>query len=151
MSQKRRRQAALRAIIARRRVTRQDELQLLLAERGLPATQATISRDLHELGVLKGPNGYTLPATGGDEPRAGELERALSEFLVSARSAGTLVVVRTGPGQASALALALDRAEVPGVAGTVAGDDTIFVATADESEARRVAEQLHAGATHRAG
>ncbi len=147
MPEKRRRLAVLRAIIAGRRVRRQDELQRLLAERGVPTTQATISRDLREIGVLKGPDGYTLPETGGTPPRSGALERALAEYLVSARPAGTLVVVRTGPGQASALALALDRAEVPGVVGTVAGDDTIFVATADEAEARRVAEGLQAGAT----
>jgi transcriptional regulator of arginine metabolism len=105
-------------------------------------TQATVSRDLREIGVVKGPGGYLLPgkvvgAEGGDE-----LSRAAREYLLEAEPAGTIAVLRTGAGQASALALRIDRAGMEDIVGTVAGDDTVFVATRSAHDARRIAELL---------
>lgn len=134
----------IRELIARSRVESQDRLQLLLQEEGIEVTQATLSRDLRELGVLKGPQGYVLAGATRAEP-AGNIEglrRALATFAISIRAGGTLVILRTGPGQASALALELDRSAMPGVLGTVAGDDTVFVASETAPDAGRICREL---------
>lgn len=124
-------------LLAERRVSSQNELAELLARSGVAVTQATLSRDLDELGAVKvrGARGssYTLPAANA--PRGGaaaavdaRLARALEELLVSAEPvAGSLLVLRTPPGGAHLLGSALDRAGLPEVAGTVAGDDTVLL------------------------
>lgn len=132
--------ALVRSLIASGRVRSQEHLAALLAERGVAASQGTLSRDLRDLGVLKGPDGYTLH--GPPEPNAAqaasrELRRAVRERMLSADRAGSLVVLRTAPGHASALAVEIDRAGPEGVVGTVAGDDTVFVATASPARAAR--------------
>jgi transcriptional regulator of arginine metabolism len=153
MSVKARRHARIREIVAARPLHSQDELAALLARERLPATQATLSRDLRELGVLKGPDGYRLPERAAHSPAhapadhaspaiAPALQRALRAFLMRARPASSLVVLRTGPGQASALALELDRTPPSGALGTVAGDDTVFVATESPASAKRLARAL---------
>ena len=108
--------------------------------------QATVSRDIAELGLVKvrGDDGrlaYALPGTG-DPERLSRLEAALDRWLVGAETAGNLVVLRTPPGHASALALALDEAALPAVAGCIAGDDTIFVAARDGSTAAELVRVL---------
>ncbi len=137
----------------------QVELGRLLAGRGVQVTQATVSRDLEELGAVKArtPGGmaYVVPPEG--QPRAGtaaavdsRLSRLLEELLVSAEATGPLVVLRTPPGGAHFLGSALDRAGLPEVAGTVAGDDTILLVTrtpADPS-AGALAERLLRLAEH---
>ncbi len=119
----------------------QTELADLLAEHGVRVTQATLSRDLVELDAVKvrGPSGalvYAVPGEGGDRrPTApGEsaaatqrLARLCNELLVSAEASANLVVLRTPPGAAQFLASAFDRAEMPGILGTIAGDDTLLV------------------------
>lgn len=113
----------------------------MLARASIDSTQATLSRDLRELGVLKGPDGYELPRGGATEAReqtSNELRKALHAFGRTVKRAGNLVVIRTGPGQAAPLALEIDRANVRDVIGTVAGDDTIFVATASPNKATRL-------------
>ena len=128
------RRARLAALIASNQVWSQQELAALLRKReGIVVTQATLSRDLTELGVVKGPNGYMLPGaapapTGGDREAA--LATALRQHLVSAARGGTTVVLRTPSGHANSLAVAIDRAGLPGVLGTIAGDDTIFIVVA---------------------
>ncbi|MCE2653684.1 MAG: hypothetical protein LW650_09385 [Planctomycetaceae bacterium] len=123
-------------VLSAQRVARQEELAELLKQRGVLVTQATLSRDLRDLNVFKGPAGYVLP---GQYPQpaplsAGPLEPALRQYLVSANQAGNLLVIRTRPGHAPALASEIDRVKPSGVVGTIAGDDTVFVAV--ESPAR---------------
>ncbi|MEM7756460.1 MAG: arginine repressor [Planctomycetota bacterium] len=131
-------------IVAERSVRSQGELQMLLAEHGTEVTQATLSRDLRELGLVKAPEGYRLPADGTTPD---PLERAVQQFVTSVEPVGQLVIVRTGPGQAQLVAALLDDAPPTNAAGTIAGDDTIFIAARSTGAARVIAERLgaHAG------
>jgi len=123
---------------------RQEDLVAALSSRGEAVTQATVSRDLREMGVVKSAEGYRLMTKPVSEAYAegSELARAAREYVLEVEPAGTLAVVRTGAGQASALALRLDRAGWRDIVGTVAGDDTVFVATRSAADARRIAELL---------
>jgi transcriptional regulator of arginine metabolism len=143
VSIKTRRLTRLRDILERQHLRSQEEIAVRLEREGIEATQATLSRDLRELGVLKGPDGYTLPQPGAAPDAARrDLSRALSAYMLSARPAASLIVIRTGPGQANALALEVDRASLHGAVGTVAGDDTIFIATESAAHAARLTRQL---------
>ncbi len=111
-------------------VTSQIELARLLRARGIDVTQATLSRDLEEIGAFKarvpgGSSGYRLPDTAPGGPD--RLSRMLREFAAGFEATGNLVVVHTPPGGAGAVARAIDGATLPGVLGTVAGDDTIII------------------------
>jgi transcriptional regulator of arginine metabolism len=128
------RQARVIELITRGAVHSQQELADQLTEAGLSVTQATLSRDLAELGAFKvrATDGlvYALPAVGAAATGAGAgplLARRLGELLVSAEAAGSMVVLRTPPGGAHLLASAIDGAELPEVAGTIAGDDTVLL------------------------
>lgn len=121
-------------------VRSQTELAELLAVSGLQVTQATLSRDLEELGALKlrGVDGgapvYRIPEDGGPRPMEGgtsRLSRLLGELLLSYEGSGNLAVLRTPPGAAQYLASAIDRASLVDVIGTIAGDDTILVVARD--------------------
>lgn len=151
------RQNLIQTILRQEQVASQEELRQVLAARGVEVVQATLSRDLRELGVVKGASGYLLPEVAGNgHSRVGQngsgaggngrsaLERAVREYLVSATCAGNLVVIRTGPGRAQPVALELDLAPPPEVLGTVAGDDTIFIATESQSASARLAARLSA-------
>lgn len=141
MNDKNRRLSIIKDILERQRPRNQRELLEMLARASIDSTQATLSRDLRELGVLKGPDGYELPrgaATESREQPSHELRRALNSFGRTVKRAGNMVVIRTGPGQAAPLALEVDRANVRDVVGTVAGDDTIFIATASPNKATRL-------------
>lgn len=144
MNARARRLGTIRSLLESSHPRSQEELCRLLAREGVDATQATLSRDLRELGVLKGPDGYILPTQNAphhhEPPRA--LTRSLKGAMIDARSAGNLIVIRTQAGHASALALEIDRAGITGVIGTVAGDDTIFVATPNTRAAARVTRTL---------
>src|SRR5437764_742160 len=137
MSDKDRRHQRIAAALRQSGITSQEQLAEALARTGLRVTQATLSRDLKELGVVKGSGGYTLP---GQTPRppapvsAAELERALKSYLLKGETGGSLAVLHTGPGRAPLLALEIDRAGLKPVLGTVAGDDTIFIATRSPRE-----------------
>ena len=132
------RHARIATLIRERAVRSQGELGDLLAAEGLATTQATLSRDLEELGAVKvrGTDGsaaaYVIPAEGQGPLRIAEqaperLKRLLRELLTGADSSGNLVVLRVPPGAAQFLASALDRSGLPEVVGTIAGDDTILV------------------------
>ena len=130
----------------------QEELQSRLARRGIDVAQPTLSRDLKDLGLAKTAAGYVVPggdgavADGGQRVRREErLERALREWVVLVAAAGNLVVVKTPPAAAHPVARALDEAALEGVVGTIAGDDTIFLAAASTAVAQRLARQLEAG------
>lgn len=141
----RRRDAILRLV--REEVVRsQEELQRLLAERGFEATQPTLSRDVRELGLVKTPGGYALQGTpdraADAAHRAARLQRTLSEAVLSVRVAGSLVVLRTPPAGAHPVARAVDEADLAEAIGTIAGDDTVFVATPGAVSARALAARL---------
>ena len=130
-------------LVATLRIQSQQELQEILADEGIATTQATLSRDLQDLGVLKGPGGYVIgEAVASPEDRAKRLEQALRRELLSAELAGTLVVLRTRPGHANSLASEFDSATLPMAVGTIAGDDTIFVAARSLTQAKALAAQL---------
>lgn len=138
------------------RVRSQSELARLLADDGLAVTQTTLSRDLDELGAVKirddaGDLVYAVPAEGGDPtprlaPQNGEvtarLARLAGELLVSAEASANLVVLRTPPGAAQFLASALDRAALPDVIGTIAGDDTVLLISRDPAGGATLAERM---------
>ena len=128
---KARRQAALLELIDREALHSQDLLRRRLHQRGFEATQATISRDIRDLGLVKrsGDGAYQRPGVEKPNPETARatLERATAEFLRRVDRVQQLVVIRTGVGQAQPLALALDGAQLPETVGTIAGDDTILV------------------------
>lgn len=128
------RQHRIAKLVASSSITSQAQLVGLLRDEGIEATQATVSRDLEELGATKarGADGrrvLVLPDEAHTAPPlADQLHRVLAEWVVDVVSSGALVVVRTPPGCAHVVASALDRSPMVGTLGTVAGDDTIFVA-----------------------
>ena len=131
------RQARIIALLSARQVSSQTELATLLGQEGIEVTQATLSRDLEELGAVKlrGADGgvgvYVVPEDGspvrGVSGGTERLTRLLGELLVSTDASANLAVLRTPPGAAQYLASALDRASLPYVVGTIAGDDTILM------------------------
>lgn len=132
-------------LVRRRRIQSQAELKGLLAHGGHAVDQATLSRDLRDMGLVKGPNGYELPrqlAPRQQGPSTIGLVHALREWLDSVAIAQNLLVVKTPAGGASPLAVAIDGAGVAGVVGTVAGDDTILIVCPDARRAKAVARQL---------
>lgn len=136
------RQAAIRQILAGRPVQTQDELRRLLRARGFSATQATLSRDLARLRIRRGHGSagayYELP---GDDARPDPFA-GVRGMVTAVADNGQLVVVRTVPSSAPAVARALDEARLPTVLGTVAGDDTVFVAPAQVREVGSLVKRL---------
>jgi transcriptional regulator of arginine metabolism len=131
------RQARIIELITHRAIRSQSELATMLSAEGIDTTQATLSRDLDELGAVKlrGPDGgapvYVIPDDGspvrGIEGGTTRLGRLLGELLTSVDASGNLAVLRTPPGAAQFLASAIDRAALHDIVGTIAGDDTVFV------------------------
>ena len=142
------RHRAIRDLVALRPIRTQQELAAALRERGFRTTQATISRDVAELGLVKagreGTQAYALPRRLVEAETSGEdrLRALLRELPIEIREAGLLLIVRTLPGSAHAIAAALDRARWPEVAGSIAGDDTVFVACPNRAALRRVAARI---------
>ena len=133
------RQSQILRLIRARRIATQERLAQELAALGIEATQVTLSRDIRELGLVKTAEGYA-EAGGGVAVRNGpEFAELAAEYLTDVRLAQNLVVLRTRPGYANALAVALDAEAWPEVVGTVAGDDTILVVAPDAA----VAAGLH--------
>jgi len=149
----RRRDTILR-IVAEERVRSQEELQQRLRRQGIRVTQPTLSRDLKDLAIAKSPSGYVTTLLSGDAPagaagepsadarRADALDRTLREFVLSVDRSGTLVVIKTPPAAANPVARAIDDARLPGSAGTIAGDDTIFLAARSARDAARLLARL---------
>jgi len=137
------RRGAIMRILREGQVRRQEDLVRLLRKAGHGVTQSSISRDLRDLGVLKASGRYMLPAdeltrTNGDFG-------TLAQFVRQLRLAGpTLTVLRTTIGAAQSVAVAIDRAEWPEVSGTISGDDTIFIATADGRARNKLIGRLRA-------
>ncbi len=130
-------------LLRREHVATQGDLRRKLMRRGIHVTQATVSRDIEELGVVKTREGYRVPeAREAGVPPQPTLPVVLKEFMREVKPAASLVVVKTHPGNAHTVAVALDAAAWPEVAGTVAGDDTILIATPGAREAERIAKKL---------
>ena len=158
------RQARIRAILAGQAVRSQADLAALLADDGVQVTQATLSRDLVEIGAVRvrGADGglvYAVRGEGGDRsPRVGldpevldaRLAKLCAELLVTAEASANIVVLRTPPGAANFLALAIDHSVIPSILGTIAGDDTVMIVTRDplggEAVAGRFLELASQGA-----
>ncbi|HKF84795.1 MAG TPA: arginine repressor [Candidatus Limnocylindrales bacterium] len=142
------RQRAIRDLVEQRPIRTQQELAGALRERGFRTTQATISRDVAELGLVKagrsGTQSYAVPPRLREADTSGEdrIRSLLHDMPVDIRDAGTMLVLRTLPGSAHPLAAALDRARWPEVVGSIAGDDTVFVAFADRGAMGRVRRRL---------
>ena len=146
------RQARIIAVLSSRPVHSQGELAALLADDGIEVTQATLSRDLEELGAVKlrGADGgggvYVVPEDGspvrGVSGGTERVARLLGELLVSTESSANLAVLRTPPGAAHYLASAIDRAALPDVVGTIAGDDTILVVAREPMTGAQLASLL---------
>ena len=140
------RQSAILDVVEREAVRSQEQLRQRLASRGFDVTQATLSRDIKELGLLKRSSDGAYQPSGVDSAAPasalGTLSRTLSEYLLSVEDVQQLVVVKTGTGQAQILAVAIDRARLPEIAGTLAGDDTILIIARDPKSAQGIAKQL---------
>ncbi|NHD16809.1 MULTISPECIES: arginine repressor [Actinopolyspora] len=146
------RQARIVELVTGKEIRSQTELAGLLAEDGIDVTQATLSRDLDELGAVKlrAPDGgqpvYVIPEDGspvqGVQGGTARLSRLLGDLLVSAEGSGNLTVLRTPPGAAQFLASAIDRSAMEEVAGTIAGDDTLMVVARDPLTGGELAERL---------
>ena len=124
-------------LVRSRSLHTQEELAAALRLQGISATQVTLSRDIHELGLIKTPNGYSQTA-GPAASSAPAFDSVAREFLRDVRLAQNLLVLRTPPGHANALASALDQADWPEVTGTIAGDDTVLVVAPDSKTAREL-------------
>ena len=130
---KRDRQQKILSLIQARPIGTQEDLRVLLERAGVPSTQSSVSRDLEELGVVKQHGFYTLPRTNGG-PRRG--------LLSLDQSGDSLVIARTVPGLASAVAVEIDAAGIEAIVGTLAGEDTIFIAVRDAKEQRAVIKDI---------
>lgn len=140
------RQGTILRLVGERQLSTQGDVVQALQDEGLDAVQATISRDIAQLGLIKvrGDGGrlvYALPGAA-DLDRLSELAAALRRWTTGLEPSGALVVLRTPPGHANALALAFDEAGLPEVAGCIAGDDTIFLAAREGTSGVELAEQL---------
>jgi transcriptional regulator of arginine metabolism len=142
------RHRAIRDLVASRPIRTQQELAGALREHGFRTTQATMSRDVAELGLVKAPRdgtqAYALPPRLVEAESSGEdrLRALLRDLPIEVREAGLLLILRTLPGSAHAIAAALDRARWSEVAGSIAGDDTVFVACPDRAALRRVETRI---------
>ena len=125
----------------------QDEVAATLSEAGFDVTQATVARDLEQIGAVKvkreGKLGYVLPEKLGDKNwPADRLQRIFTEWVQAVETSGNMVVVRTPPGSAHLVGLAVDQAKLPEVVGTIAGDDVLFIAVRSGLPTEPLAQRL---------
>lgn len=143
---KARRQSVILDVILRGPVRSQEQLRRAVRAAGFDVTQATLSRDIRELGLVKGgPDGaYQAPTQTGPNGHTAKslLNRAVADYLTRVDRVQQLVLLRTGPGQAQLLGVALDGARLPEVLGTIAGDDTILAIAPDARRARALVKRL---------
>jgi transcriptional regulator of arginine metabolism len=135
------RRAAILRIIGETTVRNQDELVKVLRKQGFDATQSSVSRDLRELGVAKAGDRYIVPSL--DTSSATNPFAAVAKFVTEIKTAGTsLTVVKTTTGTAQSVAVAIDSSDWPEVVGTISGDDTIFIATDEAKDQKKLRERL---------
>ena len=127
MISKRARQGRIEEIVRKRPVRSQEELASLLERDGVDVTQATLSRDIRELGLVKARGEYQVSGESRSAPSDEMLRRAFGQFVVRTGVSGNMIVIKTAPGNAHSVGVVLDAAQWPEIMGTVAGDDTVFV------------------------
>jgi transcriptional regulator of arginine metabolism len=141
-----RRRAQILELVRSQAVRSQEQLGQLLRRRGFAVAQPTLSRDIKELGLARTPTGYAAPAVPADfvpdTQRQATVDRVLAQHVLSVQAAASLVVIKTPPASAHPVARALDEAALPGIVGTIAGDDTIFIAAADAATALALERRL---------
>jgi transcriptional regulator of arginine metabolism len=134
------RQGQILKVIRNKRILTQEDLARELKESfGLDTTQVTLSRDVRELGLLKTQDGYAQVSAASSGP---DLATVVGELLQDARAAQNLIVLRTSPGNANALAVALDNENLPEIVGTIAGDDTVLIVAPDSATADKLRKKL---------
>ena len=134
------RQGQILKLIRNKRILTQEDLaRELKSSQGIDTTQVTLSRDIRDLGLLKTPEGYRHMDAA---PPAPDVESIASELLQDVRVAQNLIVLRTSPGNANALAVALDKSDWPEIVGTIAGDDTVLIVAPDANTADRLRRKL---------
>lgn len=138
---------AIRDLVAATAIASQDELRRKLIRRGFDVTQATLSRDIHELHLYKGPNGYAFPNGNGahgedDDDRAPSIDDVLAQFGLKVKQALNQLVLLTTAGSAQPVALAIDDEDMSEVVGTIAGDDTVLIICPDQKRASLLRDKL---------
>lgn len=138
------RQGQILNLIRSQAIRTQEELAVGLKKVGIDVTQVTLSRDIHDLGLVKAAQGYVEPQRRdrAGQPEVGTLKWLLQEFVRDVKTAHHLVIIKTAPGNAQPVAAALDREEWPEIVGTLAGDDTVFAATPDAKQAQKAKDRL---------
>lgn len=136
------RHAAIRDLVDTEEISNQDEMRRKLYRQGHRVTQATLSRDIHELRLVKTPEGYKLPQEETEDAFLPSVERLIREFVYEAVTAQNLVVVKTSAGSAQPVSAAIDAEEWDEVVGTIGGDDTILVIAPDAKQAEKVAARI---------
>ena len=141
---KQQRHSAIRELLNEAAVPSQDELRRRLARRGFHVTQATLSRDIHELRLFKGPAGYALPGSPPeqDEDSLPDIRDVLSSFGMEVRQAMNQLVLVTSTSAAQPVAAAIDYEDWPEIVGTIAGDDTVLIICPDERQAKTVRARI---------
>jgi transcriptional regulator of arginine metabolism len=143
---KSRRQALILQVLDRESIRNQEQLRTALRGLGIEATQATISRDIKELALVKraADGAYQRPGPAQPAPAPGAMTRALAGSVTHVDRVQQLVVLKTPPGQANPTAIAIDRASLPDIVGTIAGDDTILVIVRDPKQAAAFTDRVRA-------
>jgi transcriptional regulator of arginine metabolism len=135
---------AIRELLVKATVTNQDELRRKLATRGIHVTQATLSRDIRQLKLMKGPSGYAMPVLADGEDDLPEIASVLQDFGLEVRQAQNLLILLTTMGGAQPVAASIDSEEWDDVIGTIAGDNTVLIICADSSKAESLRSRIEA-------
>lgn len=140
---KQQRHNVIRELLVKTSIANQDELQKKLAGRGFHVTQATLSRDIHELRLSKGPAGYSAPGgDNGDEDSLPGIHEVLQSFGLEVRQASNLLILVTTTGSAQPIAAGIDYEDWPEVVGTIAGDDTVLIICPDQEQAKTLKTRI---------
>lgn len=139
---KQQRQTVIRELLVKATVASQDELRRKLAGRGFHVTQATLSRDIHELRLSKGPGGYSLPNEADEAEALPEIGEVLGSFGLKVNQAQNLLVLVTTTGGAQPIAAGIDYEDWPEVVGTLAGDDTVLIICPDQEQANQLKTRI---------
>ena len=136
------RQKAILELLGHQPVASQEDLQRALSKRGFRVGQATLSRDIHELGLVKTGAGYVPHGSNGFDAALPPVSRLVREFVLEVRAAQNLLVIKTTVGSAQPVAAALDGEDWPEAVGTIAGDDTILIVSPDTKAAKKLAARV---------
>jgi transcriptional regulator of arginine metabolism len=139
---KQQRHATIREVLSLAPIASQDELRRKLATRGIRVTQATLSRDIHELHLYKGPTGYSVATLEDEDDSLPGIREVLRSFGLEARQAQNLLVIITATGSAQPVAAGIDYEDWPEVVGTIAGDDTVLVICPDDRQAKTLKNRI---------